>query len=326
MNAVVLNQSKFNTFKWLLKREFWEGRGGFFWAPVIAGGITAGLYALLGIVGSIAGHDKIHVNEMISDASSDDIARTIGSVGDGVMMAGIVLALAIMFFVVFFYSLGALYDERKDRSVLFWKSMPVSDTQTVLAKAAWALLLAPLVALVVGVCVGLVMWLVTALTMSVNGLPASAAMFTHSHPLLIIANVLVALPVQALWALPSVGWLMLCSSAARSKPILWALLLPALVCTIISMMGILDIDVPYAKVWYVLFERPVLSAIPGGFMKVASGHAVLHNGDVRNTLEQLPLSTSWHAFAAPDLWIGGAVGIAFIAAAIYLRRWRELAD
>ncbi|GAE49902.1 membrane protein [Xanthomonas arboricola pv. pruni str. MAFF 311562] len=61
----------------------------------------------------------------------------------------------VLAFVVFFYSLGSLYDDRRDRSVLFWKSLPVSDVQTVLSKAAWALLLAPLIAIVIGVLVGL---------------------------------------------------------------------------------------------------------------------------------------------------------------------------
>ena len=327
MNAVTAHQGKLNTFKWLLKREFWEGRGGFLWAQVWAGGIVAGLYALIGVFGSIVGRSRFHVNQMTADdAFGDSIPRLVGNFGDGVMLAGIGLALAIMFFVTFFYLLGALYDERKDRSVLFWKSMPVSDTQTVLSKATWALLLAPLLALGIGICVGLVMWLVTALTMTVNGVPASMSMFTHSHPLHIVGNVLIALPVQILWSLPSVGWLLLCSAWSQNKPIRWAVLLPTLTCTLISMTDILGLHLPHKQIWYVLFQRPILSLIPGSFLHVAAGHPVLQNGDMRYSLEQLPLGASWHVFATADLWIGVVVGIAFIAAAIYLRRWRELAD
>ena len=54
-------------------------------------------------------------------------------------------------FVVFFYCLGSLYDERKDRSVLFWKSLPVSDRDTVLSKALSALVVAPTLAIAVGI-------------------------------------------------------------------------------------------------------------------------------------------------------------------------------
>ena len=45
--------------------------------------------------------------------------------------------------VVFFFCLGALFDDRKDRSVLFWKSLPISDQATVLSKVAMALVVAP---------------------------------------------------------------------------------------------------------------------------------------------------------------------------------------
>src|SRR3546814_13401578 len=54
----------------------------------------------------------------------------------------------VLAFVVFFYCLGALYDERKDRSVLFWKSLPVSDAQTVLSKVGSAVVVAPVLAVI----------------------------------------------------------------------------------------------------------------------------------------------------------------------------------
>ena len=128
------------------------------------------------------------------------------------LLAGVLLACVVLAFVVFFYALGSLYDDRRDRSILFWKSLPVSDTQMVLSKAAWALLLAPLVAVGVGIVIGLVLWIISALTLSVNGVSAGTAVFTHSHPLRIIGGVLASLPVYILWALPTVGWLMLCLS------------------------------------------------------------------------------------------------------------------
>src|SRR3546814_12295425 len=59
----------------------------------------------------------------------------------------------VLAFVVFFYCLGALYDERKDRSVLFWKSLPVSDAQTVLSKVASAVVVAPVLAVIASLVV-----------------------------------------------------------------------------------------------------------------------------------------------------------------------------
>lgn len=327
MNAVATTH-KTNTFKWLLKREFWENRGGFFWAPLIAGGIVAVLYTLLAVIGSIAGRDKI---ELAGTHEGDigEMSRIVGGFADANLLTGVGLAFIVLAFVAFFYALGSLYDDRRDRSVLFWKSLPVSDTQTVLAKAAWALLLAPLVALVVGLLAGFVMWMVTALTVSVNGLPGSSAVFTHSHPLKITGNLLAALPVQVLWSLPTIGWLMFCSAWAHTKPFLWAVLVPVLGCVIISMLNILPgLDLPLDTLWYVVAFRGLLSVVPGTWM-ATTGHDNFVGGDVRTTpdmIDQLPLSQSWQTFATADLWIGVVVGAAFIAGAIYLRRWRELAD
>ncbi len=315
--------SESGKFGWLLKREFWEHRGGFLWAPVITGAIVVVLYALLAIIGSVAG--RKHGGGFNLDESPQKIHEVVGAFGDGVMLAGVILACVVLAFVVFFYSLGSLYDDRRDRSVLFWKSLPLSDTQTVLSKAAWALLLAPLIAVVVGLLIGVAMWLVTALTMTVNGLSAGGAVFTHSHPLRIIGGVIAALPVYIAWALPTVGWLMFCSAWSRTKPFLWAVLIPILACVIISMMNILPgLNLNLGAVWYVVVFRGLLSVAPGawyGRIGTSSG-----NGEI-NTPEELAnaidLRDSWHAFATVDLWIGVVVGVALIAGAVYMRRWRD---
>jgi len=318
---------KTNTFKWLLKREFWENRGGFLWAPVITGAIISVLYLILAVIGSIAGRRAGGDSFQITDEGN--MAATLGGFGDGVLLAGVLLAFTVLAFVVFFYALGSLYDDRRDRSILFWKSLPVSDTQMVLSKAVWALLLAPIIAVAVGILIGLSLWLISALTLTVNGVSAGTAVFTHSHPLKIIGGVLASLPVYILWALPAVGWLMLCSAWARSKPFLWAVLLPVLACVIVSMIRILPgTSFPVDKVWYTLVYRGLLSVVPGSWYPAIGLDPT--GGQEINSPDQLAsaidLTTSWQAFATADMWIGVALGVAFIAAAIYLRRWRELAD
>lgn len=326
MNAVTSRPAA-KSFVWLLKREFWENRGGFLWAPVIAGGIVAVLYTLLAVIGSIAGRNKFSGDSMIIDEGTDKMRDMIGAFGDGVLLGGIGLTCVILAFVVFFYALGSLYDDRRDRSVLFWKSLPISDRDTVLSKLLWALLLAPLVALGVGIVLGLVLWVVSALTFTVNGISASTAVFTHSHPLRVIGSVLGAIPVYVAWALPTIGWLMFCSAWARSKPFLWAVLLPILACVIISMMGILPgIAMPYGKLWYVIVYRGLLSAAPGTWLP-ATSHADASNIDHPDQIiGSLNYFSSWQAFASWDMWIGVAAGIVFIAGAIWMRRSRELAD
>lgn len=329
LSATLGKAGKPGAFKWLLKREFWENRGGFLWAPVIAGGIVAVLYTLLAVIGTIAGRNAMGGNRMVIDEGPQQMARALGAYGDGVLMGGILLASIVLAFVVFFYALGSLYDDRRDRSVLFWKSLPVSDAQMVLSKTAWALLLAPVIAVAVGVLIGLALWIVSALTLTVNGVSASAAVFTHSHPLRVIGGVLASLPVYVLWALPTVGWLMFCSAWARSKPFLWAVLVPVLGCVIISMMGILPgMDIPHGPIWYTVVARGLLSVVPGMWYlhPAVSGEVSPKINDPEDLSRAVDFTTSWQAFATLDLWIGVVVGVALIAGAIYLRRWRELAD
>ncbi|HYG05801.1 MAG TPA: ABC transporter permease [Stenotrophomonas sp.] len=310
-------------FGWLLKREFWEHRGGFLWAPVITGSIVVVLYGLLAVIGSIAGRKSGGGFNL--DESPQKIHEVVGAFGDGVLLAGILLACVVLAFVVFFYSLGALYDDRRDRSVLFWKSLPLSDSQTVLSKAAWALLLAPLLALGVGLAIGLAMWLITALTMTVNGLPAGAAVFTHSHPLRVVGGAIAALPVYIAWALPTVGWLMFCSAWSRTKPFLWAVLIPILACVIVSMMDILPpMHIRHDVLWYVVVFRGLLSVAPGTWYAAINGG---HGNREINTPDELAnaidLRDSWQAFGTYDLWIGVVIGVVLIAGAIYMRRWRD---
>ena len=246
--------------------------------------------------------------------------------GDGMLVGGVIVACIVLAFVVFFYALGCLYDDRRDRSILFWKSLPVSDGQMVLSKLAWALVLAPVLAVAIGLLIGLALWLISALTITVNGVPAAHAVFTQSHPLRIIGGVLACLPVYMAWALPTIGWLMFCSAAARSKPFLWAVLVPVLACVVISMTTILPgVAIAHDRVWYTLAYRGLFSAVPGAWFPTISG--VVDSSSAINTPDDLAgainLARSWQAFASADLWIGAVVGIALIAAAIRLRRWRD---
>ncbi|MFS6583537.1 hypothetical protein WHJ83_14245, partial [Staphylococcus aureus] len=121
-----------------------------------------------------------------------------------------------------------LYDDRRDRSLLFWKSLPLSDTATVLSKVVAGTVVAPLIALICGVLTGIAMLLLFAITLSFHGVNLWH-LLTYAHPFRVIGNLIGSIPLYALWALPSAGWLLLCSAWARGKPFLWAAALPVAV-------------------------------------------------------------------------------------------------
>ena len=326
MNAITANAPRTaphatHTFKLLLRREFWEHKGGFVWAPVGAGAITLLITLMAVIAGTVMG--RKHGNEFSVGDTPQKIAEVLGGLGDASFLSGFGITMFVMGIVVFFYAIGSLYDDRKDRSVLFWKSMPVSDAATVGAKVAWALLLAPLVAVAVGVLIGLGLWVIAIFTTTVNGISGASGILTHSHPLQLTFNVIALIPLYALWALPAVGWLMLCSAAARSKPFLWAVMIPVIGCALVSMAGVMgNFGLDTGKLWYTVAYRGLLSVFPGSWMPTLPQPTGEVNGpeDLPRLLE---MSRSMELLGSADLWVGAVLGVVMILAAIRLRRWRD---
>lgn len=312
-----------HTFKLLLRREYWEHKGGFLWAPLIAGIITL-TFTVLGAIGASIFKAR-HANHIeMANADPDQIARALGGAGDAALMGGVAITSIVLGFVVFFYALGSLYDDRKDRSVLFWKSLPVSDASTVGSKAAWALVLAPAVTVAIGLLLGLALWVVTALTTSINGLPGASGIFTYSHPLQIIANVIAMVPLYGLWALPAVGWLMLCSAAAPSKPFLWAVMIPVLGCALVSFSTmVLGLRFDLGPMWYTIAYRGLLSVFPGTWAPKLDSVAAVQVDGPEDIGLLVNAAENWALAGTPDLWIGAVIGAAMIFAAIRLRRWRD---
>jgi ABC-2 type transport system permease protein len=122
--------------------------------------------------------------------------------------------------------LNTLYEDRRDRSILFWKSMPVSDSMTVLSKLVTGVWLVPLVYLL-GV---VVLQLAAMIMLSLATLGTEISMWeTIWAPASIISNWIQYLGVilfYSLWALPFFGWLIAVSAYAKSVPLAWALGVP----------------------------------------------------------------------------------------------------
>ena len=134
--------------------------------------------------------------------------------------------MCILWFVMFFYLLGSLYDDRRDRRILFWKSMPVSDATTVISKLVTGLWLLPLVYLL-----GVALLQVAAMTiLSVATLGTEIPVWqTVWGPASIVSNWVQYLGVllfYSMWALPFFGWLIAVSAYAKSVPLIWVLGVP----------------------------------------------------------------------------------------------------
>ena len=323
------------TFYWLVKREFWENRGSFLWAPIITGSVML----LLTLMGIIAGEvfrmrNGVRINGIdfnaITAHMDADALSSIGKALDVSILTPAILISIVLFVVVFFYCLNSLYEERRDRTILFWKSLPISDRDTVLSKVACATVLAPAIAIVTSVITGLLILILLAITASLHGANLWQMVWTLPHPFQVTATMLASIPVYAIWALPTVGWLMLCSAWARSKPFLWALIVPigsGIIVSWFNLMGLFQLGDKWF--WGNVVGRALLSVFPGGWipgqmsegMGAKIGQMGTDNRQILRDMFNLP-----HLYApllSPEFLIGATVGAAMIAGAIWFRRWRD---
>lgn len=324
-----------NTMKWLIKREFWEHKGGFFWAPMIVGLLLSLLIALPSFYFAFnSGDVKVSVNGQMMTGNevtkkfshtipAEDI-NTATSVAAKSYMGFAGPLAGLLGFVLFFFCINTLFDERKDRSVLFWKSLPVSDTETVLSKVLTALIVAPLLTLGFATLSGLLSIFSTTIaasTLGVGGLGQllSSPAFYYS-PLQVAA----ILPVFAFWALPTAGWLMMVGAWAKSKPFIWAAGVPLMAGGLISWMSnMFALGWDHGWFWKNIVGRLLLSIVPGSWFGLNRIDDQSLSVGMRQIEAGTVLAQSWQQFAQPNIWIGAIAGCAMIYVAIRLRRWRD---
>ena len=331
--------NRMQRFSLLLRREYWEHRGGFLWAPLIAGAISLLLTALLIVIamvgmrnadndaefhlddGSTMSINGLDLGVLAAQLSADDKAQIATGI-DLTMLLASAWPYIVMVFVMFFYCLGALYDERKDRSVLFWKSLPLSDGETVLSKVVTAVVVVPLLATLAAIATMFGFLLLLSVAVMVHGGNPWELIWGPGTPLAISLSMLAAIPVYALWALPTVGWLMLCSAWARSVPFLWAVLVPLLAGAFVSMFSIMQFfNLDTEWFWSTIVARMLLGVAP------LTGHDINRMGgapiESEGVLHLIAPAGVYSNLLQPGLWIGAAVGIAMLFIATRLRRWRD---
>ncbi len=212
--------------------------------------------------------------------------------------------LAIMgttFVVAVFYCLDALHGERRDRSILFWKSLPVSDLTTVLSKAAIPLVVLPLLTFAITVLTQLIMALMNSAVLLGSGLSVATLWVQLSFPRTWLALLYHLVTVHSLWYAPIFGWLILVSAWARRAPILWAAL-PVLAIALVEKIAV---------------NTTHFAAMLGNRMGGGAEAITMPGGSPMDSMTHL---TPGHFLASPGLWIGLAITAAFLAGAVRLRR------
>ena len=281
-------------FYWSVWRELWENRS-IYIAPLAAAGVV-----LFGFGITAFRLPQLRMNALALESTRQRAA---------IEMPYDIAAMMIMFtvFIVgIFYCLDALYGERRDRSILFWKSLPISDLTTVLSKLFVPLAILPVITFVIVIATQFIMLLISTAVLLPSGLAGTTwALLPWPRLSLIL---LYGLVTSALWEAPVFAWLLLVSTWVRRATFLWAVL-PWLA---ISAIEKLVFDTAF-------FARMLVSRLTGGFEQgfvVVKQPKNSHVPVVDRLTELAPLEF----LSSPGLWIGLVIAAAFLFVAIRLRR------
>ena len=282
------NKSATRPFHWSLRRELWENCS-IYIAPLIVSGII--------LFGSFVG--AFHLPGRRHNALLLDPMHRRAAIEIPYDIAALMLIFTA-FIVGLFYCLDALHGERRDRSILFWKSLPVSDFTNVLSKATIPLVVLPLVAFAIIVVTQFIMLLISTAALLPSGLAATTwANFNLFQQSLILLYALVAI---ALWHAPIYGWALLISGWARRATFLYAVL-PLLA------IGFFEKITFNTSHFASMLKYRLLGFAPEAF--AFTGHTI-----------DSPQITPGRYLSTPGLWFGLIFAGVFIAAAIRLRRYR----
>jgi ABC-2 type transport system permease protein len=303
----------------LVRREMWESPVAFKWTPVIIFGFIL-LSALLAlIIGMRVDGNLVFTRDGLAMFAELD-AEQRNLFASGALFSISALFHQVMYLVLIFYLAGSLYDDRRDRSILFWKSLPVSDTMTVASKVLAACILAPM--LYLG---GIILTQLTLLLIaSVIGLFADINVFST---LWVPANLpkqwtlmLYGSVVQALWLLPIYAWLIFCSSWAPRLPILIAVLVPLLIGMLQHFWSFFsNFKLPEVNLLLIMLDRIGKGVTPASIewdqFREAGGTTIRPSADLFMNFS----SVTRHLFSL-EMWIGVAIGLALLAGAVWFRR------
>ena len=276
-------------FSWSVRRELWEHRAVYL-APLAVAAFAVFVHFMSVLF--IPHEERAAV--LADPAKAGEFMGLYDAVGGIIVVAGLLVGVL--------YSAGALHGERRDRSILFWKSLPVSDRMVVLSKAAIPVLMLPLI-LVLVVAANTLMLLLQTFAWTLQGFDAGdlwARLDLGSSWL----SLLYALPFMALWYAPLHGWLLLVSAWARRWPFLWAAA-PFIAMLIVEHLALHQTPAHW------MVERYLGGGVMQPYTKGGAGVVWIQGLSDLEPVRLYPL---------PALWIGVLIAAGLLYGAVRLRR------
>jgi ABC-2 type transport system permease protein len=278
---------------WSVRRELWENRS-IYVAPVVIAVLA--LFGFFTHVGKFANRLR-EIDTVAAARAQMEVVIPYGMVASAILFVGVLVAV--------FYCADALNGERRDRSILFWKSMPVSDRVTVLSKALVAIALVPLIAYAFALAAQVVMLVASSAVLAAKGIGPGVQLSRIPLAEMPLA-MLYGVAAHALWYAPIYSWLLLVSAWARRAPLLWAAL-PFFAAFVVEMLALGSSHV------LSLVKYRLTGAMAEAFVADAAKTPIVH-------LAQLDPAKF---LSSPGLWLGLLFAVACLAIAIRVRRYRE---
>jgi ABC-2 type transport system permease protein len=298
----------------LLKREIWEHRAIYVTPLVIA--LIISMMSITGHV-AVSAFDKA-VDIAILGASNLGEAQRASAVA--VLMVSIsVLFILAMWVLTIFYTLDSLYAERKDKSILFWRSVPITDAETVVSKLVTAMVVIPLVTFAVIVATHVFVLAITSIWVSLRGANAGYLIWKAAPLLDNWTATLMFLLAIPLWLAPFIGWFLLVSAYTKRSPLLVAflpiILLPMLERTLVGTRFFAD------AIFVRSGQMPFFHGIDT--MGLWSEDKEALHELVGSGISFLSMIDLGGFLASPGLGLGVVVCGLFVTAATYVRRYRD---
>lgn len=297
----------------LVRREIWEHRS--IWITPAAVALVITLLTLAMFVAASKFGDITDM-AIIGASNVGDNERRMALLGT--LLGYTSVFLIAMWFLTIFYCLDALYAERKDKSILFWRSLPITDAETVISKLLTAMVLIPLVTFVAVAVSHLVNLILISLWINFEG-GSPGHLIWGSVPLfdtwLALLIVFMAIP---LWLSPLLGWFLFVSAWTKRSPLLTAFL-P------IAVLPILEyVILRTHMLWDAILTRLSMQYLP---LFSIDPDLIFDEDNFRNLrledLSILHLLDLGKMLTSVELWLGLIVCGLFATAAVYVRRYRD---
>jgi ABC-2 type transport system permease protein len=309
-----------------IKRELWENKIRFVYAPIVTTLLLVGIMGI-GVVklsmsfgerglhfnggatigGGASIENKVDMQAMLKKIDADG-SNVYDMVVSGATFANTSLLAILFLFVLLAYAHGCLFDDRKNKDILFWRSLPVSETSNVLVKLGILLFYVPTLVLALNIVVGVVVLIGATAFFSYHGvaLNDSLGAFVHSSAALIAPKIFLSNIFSFILLLPVIGFMLVSSAWAKKSPFLFSSVLP---------VGLVIIDVISQK-WFGI-NLHVIDTLTAYWVMFAKSFQGFAMGPL-----PYPNGLLFDANLVFGLLLSMAIGAAFVTGSIWLRNNR----